>query len=316
MLKISLFFPLDNLARWSWEFYEDKMIVKTKSLTVDYENEIQYDIIKVIRSRKWADLEWLSTSFVVVIIISVIKIVLNKFDINGPIIDLLEKSGMLFALVIMLPSFGKHEHYSFLDAEKNYLTTIKVNNKNRQSLLEAIKLIKRQTEITSETYVNSLLPETPPNFHLTEYDLPDYLNKAQIFFYEDRLISVEKNLVDELTLEIKYDELNGKVKVARLGNNSWNSVWCHWLYFVCIVGILITVFFPAQVQGHYELLYAFIGSLAPLFPLYLLKFVKREMIIFQDKKDNGIFWMVRNSANREKLQQIVEFIQSKVTLEQ
>jgi len=48
MLKINSFYNVNNLMRIVWEFYDDHVIIKTKSLTVDYENEVKYEKIKFI----------------------------------------------------------------------------------------------------------------------------------------------------------------------------------------------------------------------------------------------------------------------------
>jgi len=52
--------------------------------------------------------------------------------------------------------------------------------------------------------------------------------------------------------------------------------------------------------------------LAITIPLYLLRFIKSEILVFYDKQDYGVFWTRVNSANRERLNQIVEFVKGKV----
>jgi len=41
------------------EFYDDNMVVKTKSLTFDYENEVKYEKIKSIQSRSMREVNWI-----------------------------------------------------------------------------------------------------------------------------------------------------------------------------------------------------------------------------------------------------------------
>jgi hypothetical protein len=39
------------------------------------------------------------------------------------------------------------------------------------------------------------------------------------------------------------------------------------------------------------------------------------VVVFYDKKDNGVFWTKVNVASREKLNQIIGFIQEKAALQ-
>ena len=46
--------------------------------------------------------------------------------------------------------------------------------------------------------------------------------------------------------------------------------------------------------------------------MFFLKFIKTEYLIFYDKNDDGILGIGINKRNQEKLNQIVEFVKSKV----
>ncbi len=46
MIKISSFSPLENFAKTTWEFYDDHLVIKVKSLTLDYETEVSYEKLK------------------------------------------------------------------------------------------------------------------------------------------------------------------------------------------------------------------------------------------------------------------------------
>lgn len=311
MIKINSFSPVDNFTRRTREFHDDRIVVKTKSLTADYENEIRYEKIKEIRSKRSADLGWLWASFIVIAILGLAKMGLGYFCTTNPIIQVIEKAVVIFAFVLLLPAFRKHEYYSFL-ADKYYLATIRVDDKSKQSMLEAINLIKQKTAITSETYFTDSFPSAAPVFQFTEFDFPDFLNKAQVRFYEDRLIGVEKSLAEKATTTIKYDDFSGKTKIIKVANDKWDYVWSYWLMFVCLMGISIAVFFPKQVSGNVLYLRLFFGGLILLIPLFLLRYIKSELLVFYDSQDDGIFWATINPKNREKLNQIAEFVQGKV----
>jgi len=50
MIKISAFSPTQNFSKWIWEFYDDQLVIKTKSLTVEYDREIKYEKVQSIQS--------------------------------------------------------------------------------------------------------------------------------------------------------------------------------------------------------------------------------------------------------------------------
>jgi hypothetical protein len=258
------------------------------------------------------DLNWLWASFVTVGLLGITALAINWLDITVPNRDAIEKFVVICALVMLFPAFRKYEYYSFLDADKYFLTTVRVNHKNKQSLLEAIKLIKQKTEITSEAYFDDPLPTTSPIFQFTEFDFADFLNKSKVSVYDDKIIDVEKSLAEEVTTVIKFDELSGETKFAKMGNDKWDYVWSYWLFFLCITGISVVTFFAEQLKDNYLVLNLFYGGLVLLIPLFFFRYIKSEILIFYDKQDNVVFWTRINSANREKLNQIVEFVKGKV----
>lgn len=312
MIKISSFLPLENFARKTWEFYDDHLITKVKSLTLDYETEVNYEKVKIIRNRKIKDLSWVWAAFVASGVLGIANLVLDYFCMVNSTVVIIEKVVGVLILILLIPAFRTREFYSFLDGDKNYLATVEVGKNSKKPILEAIHHIKQKTELTSETYLSDPLPSTPPVFQITEFDLPDFSNTAKIGFYEDRLIAVEKSLVEEAITVIRYDEFSGKTGTAKIGNDKWDLAWSYWLIFVCITGILTAVFFAEQICGNRLFFQLFIGGLLLLIPMFLMKYIKNEILIFYDKADNGIFWLETRSANREKLNQIVEFVQEKV----
>ena len=314
MIKINSFYPTDNFTRKTWEFYDDKLVVKTKSLTFEYENEIKYEKIKVIRNKRMVNLGWLWVAFTTAAILGGVIIGLDYFHVYNPAIQIIEKAIAILVLIFIIPIFHKDEYYSFLDADNNYLTSIKIDNKSRKSLSEAINLVKNKTKIVSEVYVNNSLPNTPPVYEFTILDFPDFLSRSTVRFYEDKFIDVEKSLAEELTTVIKYDELSGKTKTAKMGNSNWSNALCNWGIFLGTISISLLVLFPKQIYGNWIFLRLYFGGLLLLIPMFLLKYIKSEILLLYDNNDEEIFWTRINSANREKLNQIIGFIQKKVSL--
>lgn len=311
MIKINSFTPVDNFTRWSWEFFDDHMVIKIKSPTFDYENEVEYRKIESIRNKRKIDLSWIWASFITVGLFGLMTVWLRWFNVHIPNLPTIEKIIAVIALVMLFPAFRSYEYYSFFDADSSSLATVRVNKKNKPLILDAIKLIKQKTEITVESYYTDAFPIKSSIHQYKELDFPDFLNKVQVRFYEDRLVAVEKSLVEEITTVIRYDQFSGKTKFAKMGNDKWDYVWSYWLFFVCITVVSVVAFFGKQIKGNYLLLKLFYGSFGLLISLFLFRYIKNEILIFYDKKDNGIFWMKVNSANREKLNQIAEFIKGK-----
>lgn len=313
MIQINSFIPTDNFTRRTWEFHEDKIVIKTKSLTVDVENEVNYEKIKSISTKKTADLNWLWITFAIFGVLSVATLGLGFFDLMNSTLRVIEKIIAFIALLLALPSFQKHEFFYFWDAEKYHLMNIKIdNNEKRTKIIEAISLIKKKTELISEIYLSDSLPNTPPVFEIVEFDFPDFLNKSTTRFYDDKIIETHKSLVEEIARVKKYNEFNGKTKTARVGNDNWDYVWCYWMLLVCIIGFSVSTFFAGQLVGNYIFGRLFFGSLALLVPLYFLKYIKSEFLVFNNKDNEGILGISVNKKNREKLNQIAEFIKEKV----
>lgn len=313
MIQINSFLPMDNFTRRVWEFREDKIVVKTKSLTAEVEKEIKYERIKFIRTKKSADLRWLWIPFFTFCILSIALMGLGYFHLINPTLRLLEKVIGAIALLLMLPSFRKHEFYYFLDAQKYHLANVKIDNDmKRVQIVDAINLIKQKTEIINEIYLGDPLPNTPPAFEIVEYDFPDFLNKSTTRFYDDKIIETHKSIVEESARVTKYSEYNGKTRIERVGNDNWNYVWCYWMLFVAIAGFSFSIFFPKQISGNSLFAGLFFGGLALLVPLYFLKYIKSEFLVFNDKNDDGILGIGINKKNREELNQIAEFIKGKV----
>ncbi len=149
-------------------------------------------------------------------------------------------------------------------------------------------------------------------FEIIEFDFPDFLNKSTTRFYDDKIIETHKSLVEESVIVTNYNELNGKTKKAKIGNDNWGYVFSYWLVFVCITGLLIPIFFSKQISGNSLFLKLFFVGLTLLIPIYFLRFIKNEFLIFNDKNDDGDLGIGINNKNREKLTQITEFVRSRV----
>jgi len=263
------------------------------------------------------DLNWLSASFIVVLLVNAAFLGFIFWGMTNSITAIAEKLATIFALLLIIPAFRKYEYYLFFGINKNPLLGVKVSAKNKKTMLEAVNLVKQKAEIINESYFDGPLPSASPVFQFTEFDFADFLSKSEVRIYEDKIIDVEKSLVEEATTTIKYDELNGQTKLVKTINHNWDNVWCNWLFFVGMVTGSTTILFGEQIGAHHLFslyLRLFIGGIALLIPLFLLRYIKSDVLIFYDKQDNDAFWTRVNLTNREKLFQIVEFVKNKIEL--
>ena len=317
MIRISSFYPTESFARKTLEFSDDSIAVKVKSLIFDAETTIEYEKIKIIQNKTWLDLSWVFPAVVVTALFGgLIRLVLFYFGVIDPTISLIEKAVVIVGLLMLIPVFRKYQLWFFLDSEKNSLVNIKIYGKDQKAMQEAIEFIKQKTTITSEIYIDQPIPATPPIFEITDFDFPDFLNKVIVRFYDDKILIREKSLVEEQPTEISYHEFNGKTQIIRMGNNKWDYVWSYWLFFIGITLPTLTTFFSQQVYAIIPFFSSLmISAFILIIPLYLLKYIKNEYLVFHDKEDDIILGIKITSANRAKLDEITKFIQEKISLQ-
>lgn len=311
MIQIHTFEPLRNWTRKTYRFLDEKVVIKTKSLTADYENEIKYEEIKAIHRRKLSQISGIWIGFLLIGALSLLSWILDITCYNNSTFLLIQQIGTVIGLLSILSIFHVLEYAGFLDRDRNYLGYIPVNKKNHSQVQEAIQLVRQKTETIIETNLVNPHSGEPALFELNHWDIPDTLNKSVTNFYEDCLVSSEKSLTEQLVTEIKYSELSGKTQVIKKGNESWDIAFGYWLVFWVLIGNFFLVFFPKIFKSLPGIQYLFWGCLLMLVPLYLMKFVKHEAIGFYNTNDKVIYWTWINAQNREKINQITAFIQQK-----
>jgi Txe/YoeB family toxin of Txe-Axe toxin-antitoxin module len=301
---------MDDLARRVYEFSDDRFVFKVKTLKIEAETEIEYEKIKIIEKRRVAELGWLRIAFLFIMLPQILTLIWGSLEANL-IFQFIQKAMIVLGLGLSLPAFHKNEYCCFLDKDRNYLATILVNNRNRKAFDEAINLIKQKTELISETNLTNPFNNISPVFEIIQYDFPDYFSKSIARFYDDRLIDVEKSLVEEVTTEVKYSELSGKTRIIRAGNAKWDYVWSSWLVFICSLGVIVAVFFPQYLKPKLPYAYLLLGGLILLVPMFFLHYIKNEILVFFNHNDCEVYWARLNSSNREKFNQIIDFLRNK-----
>jgi len=310
MIEIRTFEPY-NWTRRAYEFLDDKVVIKTKSLTIDYTAEINYKEIKVVYRRKIAQQDGIVLGIGLIAILTIINLILNITCFNNPTFILIRQIGTAAGMLACLSVFHVDEFCGFLDENRNQLGYIKINNKDRSKIQTAVQLIQQKTELFSETMFANPQPSQSSIFEFTHWDIPNNLNKSVNTFYADRLIKETISLTEQQVIEVQYSELSGKTQIIHRGNERWGTAFNYLLVLWALIGNFFFVFFPQILKIWAGIQYLYWGSLLMFVPLYLMRFVKQEAIGFYNTNDEVIYWTWISAKNREKIEQIVAFIQQK-----
>ncbi len=311
MIKLTSFYPFENLLRVTQEFHEDKAIVKMKSLTFERDFEFNYkdvseisDAFLISSSQNFFSF-WLlaGTAFV-------LSLFCNLIYANLILLRLIHIIYICAAL-LHVTSFIKSWYVYFTDKNDNLLTRVKQTRHNQDLILKIVEMIKSKSENIQEISSANPFPEAKPSFEHIEYDIPN-IKKTTERFYENEILGFQKNLSGEYVFSIRYSRLNGKIYRGKESNNIWGWVLT---LFVLIISIISGFSLGFRVNLGMVYLYIIYILLAILAISFILKFVKREAIGLYDINGNVAHSIWVNQYNREKLEEIIKYAQSKVPTE-
>lgn len=311
MIKITSFHPFSNFLRRTQEFQENKASVQIKSFTFEREFEFEYKDVAEISCEDSASEDQVNFGFNLLVIGEAFLVLFYILDIDSVLLQFAQAIYVL-AAVLLFTGFIKNRYYYFSDRNEKHITSIKMTRKNRSLIKNAIQLIKSKSESIREFTPEKPFPEIKPIFEIMEYDTPNYFKKSIERLYENELIGYEKNMVSESVYSVKYCLLNREVYRGKRGNNSWDIVvWATLILSSIIVDIYIMSDFFSKTTLFFTL--AVLGILLAI--SFLLQFVKYEVVGLYDKSKDIAYWTWVNNSNREKVEEIIEFIQSKIPAE-
>lgn len=315
MIRVNSFIPMSNFTRATYDFLDDKIVIKDKSLFTEYNTETKYEEIKHIQIEIATDLRWIWLGLAVTLIpafLSGFFLVLGLTYQNNPTFPIIAKVIVVFGFILCTPIFQRNRYYVFLDRARKNLMTIKEDINNYEAINQAVDLVRQKSTIISDTNPEKPLPNVSPVFEHIDFDFKDYLNKSVTRFYEDKLIFTKKSLVEEIVREVNYSELSGKFIYYKSGGD-WISIWLNLVLFFGSMAYTLSLFFPqfwcAWLPRQIFLIF-FISSLL----ISMMFFFKGETLLFLGPNDNLIYGMRSNSKNRKKLEAIVEYVKSKIIL--
>ncbi len=310
MIKINSFYPFSNFLRVSAEFHEEKAIIKTKSLTFEREHEFRYDQVTEIAYQSQVQGSQMMFGFVVLAFFGAVFLICSNLIYARPWLLQVIRALYVIFVIVFLTSFIKSRYYYFLGKNKKVLSAIKVTARNYKSIVSVIEWVGEKSQNLKETAFDHPFPDSQPRFELTDHDIPNYFNTCQTRFYEDGFIEFDKNLMGASASSYRYDELSSDIYHGKQASTSWDSLF--WL----------TLAFSAIVLG-FDLAFdilsriAFLSVMGVLMTVmvisFLLKYVKHEIVAVSDKNDHVVYFTWVNRSNKEKVEKIIKFIQSKIS---
>ena len=311
MIKITSFYPFSSLLRITREFHDDKVVVKTKSLTFENESEFAYSKVNEISDSYHVTSSQMGFSYFLLLFNSLALSVFCKAIYANPVLLRGVQIIYICGIFLFVTSLIKSWHITLSDKDSNVLADIQQTSRNRDLILQAIEIVKIKSESVQEITTADPFPEIMPVFEHTYLDISD-LEKTTDKFYENEIIGFEKNWLSERAYTIKYSALSGKVFKGKIGNSFW---WSAFAIMSLIIFVINGFFLGFRIHSGKFFLYTVYVFGIILIISWLGQFIKRETIGFYNKKENIEYWAFFNQADKEKVEKNVEYVQSKIPAE-
>lgn len=310
MIKLTAFYPFSNFLRVTQEFYEDKAIIKSKSIKSEWEYEFNYkDVDKI--SYKFEALNDQQHFGFFLTLLSGSAQSINYFLLSNLIPELplhLLINFLLFCgIYLFTTSFIKYWHIVLLDTNNYILVKIRENKGNRETISKIKEMIKNTSKNLGEISSATPFPDTVPVFEY-KYFGDGYLTRIVDRFYENEIIRFIKNIYIESCYVIKYSELTNSVERGRLGIDM--PVWEYVLFLSsAILGLFYGFIIPMN-----RTTFLTISSLFGLGLLisWVLTFIKRDVFSLNNKNGQSAYLAYINKNEKEKVEKIIEYVKSRI----
>lgn len=311
MIKITSFYPFAGFKKDTQEFYDDKIVVKIKSLTQEHEREYDYGQVALISDAFYSSGSQQQFAFIILIITSILFVFFYRSlgSISG--VPQIIQGCYVLGLLILITGYSKHWHISLCDTDGNVFAIMKLTGQNRELVNEAINLVLTKSEKAQEITSAEPFPKIPANFEHTYYDF-SRLEKTTDKFYADEIIGFQKNYLSERVYRVKYSSLNSKVYTGKIGIKVVEPV-------LSLTILISSILVGLQIGFKIISGTTFVHIMAPLFALSIITwpliFVKRNAIGFLGKDAPVGYWAYVNKSDKEKIEKIIEFVQSRISSE-
>jgi hypothetical protein len=316
MIKITSFYPFSNLLTVSQIFSEDHATVTIRSLTSERNFEFAYTEVAKIHHTSEASSNQISFGFVMMgfpLAFFLITFFLSEENVlRSSSILLLIQFLYIIAFLILITGFVKQDFYYFKDNNNATITYIKSTKKNNDKVKDVVKFILNKSPSCQEVNVTSPFPEDRCVFEVIEFDPAYYFSKSITRFYSEKLIVFHKSLIHKIVVLANYNEFNGEVFRGKESNESWDIAY----YLLLILALTVSgaIVFPNLIPAKiiaYTLIFIGLLSVVSL----LMKYSKREIVGLYDKNGKILYWTWVNKANRDRIEEIMEFVKSKIPAE-
>lgn len=309
MIKLTTFYPFSNFMRVTQEFYEDKAIIKRKSLTVEHEFEFKYEDVNEISDAFFGSSGQSNFSFWFLVVISLILTFFCAWLYNN--ITWLRIGQVLFivSLFLFFSSFIRKRYIYLLDKSENLLASIMQTHKNRDTVKKIIEMIKNKSE--SVTEISTAIPFPKTNFEF-EYKYVDISNieKTTDRFYEDKIIGIEKSITGKSAYEVPYKKLSGKFDRRKISNDVFSLALS---IFLILQSIFSGLYFGFGIRyGAISMLHITYTLLAMLVVSWFTNFIKLEVFALYNKNGQVAYWAYINKNEKEKVEKIIEYVKSRI----
>jgi hypothetical protein len=315
MIKITSYFPFQNLLKVTKEFHEDKAIVKTKSLTFESEFEFEYkDVVEVIDAFK-SEYSQVEFGFWLLAISSFLSAVFRAFVYAHPPLLRIEQTLYIFGLLTFITAFKRTWRVYLLDVSGNTLVAIKQTRQNRDLVPQIIEKIRGKTEHLKGYTTANPFPADEFLFEHVVYDLPN-LSKTTDRFYKDEITGYRQSPFGESMYNVQYDHLSGKIFHGKYAN-----ALAGWLLTIStlfmsifggfVFGFVLPYHIDIPIPFWYPILGLFILSLISL-PLSL---IKRQVVGLYNKNGNIEYSLYVNHRDEHAVEKIIAYVQSKTPTE-
>lgn len=311
MIKITSFYPLQSWLQLIHEFQDDKIIIKKRSLSENFEVKVEYSQITEIRYISRANADFTFTGLVLIGLIAVFSLYFHKSLYENLV--LLTSVRFLFPIAAFLYFIGfiiKRLYCQLLNHQGNVIASIKVDRDNLEDIYAAVELIKQKAKKTvDELDISRPFPEAEPTHELIEYDIPDFISKSTIRLYDTELINYEKSLVEETITAVKYSDVH-QFLYGKFGNTQWGTISLHLLLITLGISASRIVYNLPYILDHAIRQFA-IPLVIISSALMLLMYVKSDVIYLINDEDYTLTYIKFNKKNKKDVRQILELINSK-----
>jgi ABC-type multidrug transport system fused ATPase/permease subunit len=308
MIKLTAFYPFSNFLRVTQEFYEDKAIIKSKSLKFENEFEFKYKDVYEISDGFFTQNDQQSFSFSLIVIIGMLLYIFCHWLYENLLWLRIGQLLFISGIILYFASFVRSWHIFVGDKNGNTLFTIKQTHKNKDLVVQAIEKVKEKSSNLEELTTTEPFTQQKASFEHKYFRFAN-IKRTVDRYYDNEIIGYEKSINGDTSYKIRYETLNGKIVRAKVNNDLWDLIpsWC-----ILIFAMVFGFHFGFNINFFVPVLYIFYALLALIIISWLLSYLKREIFGFYNKNGVVEYWGYVNKNEKEKVEKIIEYVKSRI----